>query len=106
MVYVDNQKEIEMSRTEMVAKFEQIRDLVSGEGVGVKWTLETGKVVMKKNGTVKMYFSLRELRTLDRDIESVKRNCMKVLGENVVFSKSDQFNAFRYQYYVICTFTP
>lgn len=93
----------EMNKIEITNKLEEIKTLIEKEGVGVRWVMGNKEIVMKKNGSIKLYFSLRNEKELEKEIEVVKRNCIKILGNEVKFRGCNMLNSYRSQYYVICT---
>lgn len=91
-----DRSQVEQIRSKLVAKFEEV-------GIECKWLMESGGIVMKRNGEVKVSFSLRNEQSFKSDVVKMK----EIVSQEVENSKvtiSNQFNSSRPEGKVIVTF--
>lgn len=84
----------------------EFRDVLTSEfqsvGVVCKWTCETGKVIVQRNGTKKLTFSLRDERTYKDDVIKM-RTILDTKLDGYKLTYSNQLGSSRPEYKVIVT---
>lgn len=79
-------------------------DLFEKNGIACKWKLESGTIVMKRNGEVKISFSLRDEQTYKNDVVKMKELVSQEFPElTVKYTNSNQMSTFRPEYRLILT---
>lgn len=93
-----------MERNQVIQMREKMVDLFEKNGVVCKWKNETGTIVMKRNGEVKISFSLRDEQTYKNDVVKMKELVSKEFPElSVKYTNSNQMSTFRPEYRLILT---
>lgn len=94
-----------MDRNQANEMREKLVDLFEKNGIQCKWHADLCGTVMKRNGEVKMSFSLRDEQTCKSDVVKMKELVSKEFPElSVTYKTSNLLSTFRPEYRLILTF--
>lgn len=85
--------------------YNELKNEFEIRGIECSWSMESGGIKVKKDGSVKLTFSLRNESTYKKDVE-VMKEIVKSKLTSYKISGSNQFNSFRPEYRLIVTINP